>query len=61
MAFAEVECASRDAPNALQTNIVVMLDVTLHKTPCIFQRQRCSRPDALAFERFVPPFDFPFD
>jgi len=34
-----------------------MLDVALHQTPCIVQRQRRSRPDALSLERFVPAFD----
>jgi len=34
-----------------------MLDVALHQTPCIVQRQRRSRPDALSPERFVPAFD----
>jgi hypothetical protein len=46
------------ADGAVQTNVVVMLGVTLNQTPCIFQRQRRARADALPFERFVPPFDF---
>ena len=49
------------ADGAVRADGVVMLDVTLHQTPRIFQRQRPSRPDALSFERFVPTFDFPFD
>jgi hypothetical protein len=43
---------------AVQANVVVMLDVALHQTPGIFQRQGRSRPDALSLERFVPTFDF---
>ena len=34
-----------------------MLDVALHQTPRIVQRQWRSRPDALSLERFVPAFD----
>jgi len=33
-----------------KTNVVVMLRVTLNQTPCIFQRQRRARADALTFE-----------
>src|ERR1700730_3380535 len=48
----------RDVANrAVQADVVVMLDVALHQTPRIFQRQRRSRPDALSLERFVPAFD----
>ena len=46
------------ANRAVQANIVVMLDVALHQTPRIVQRQWRSRPDALSLERFVPTFDF---
>jgi len=46
------------AVGAVQTNVVVMLGVTLNQTPCIFQRQRRAGADALSFERFVPAFDF---
>src|SRR5713101_3405351 len=45
------------AGGTVQANVVVMLDVALHQTPCIVQRQRRSRPDALSLERFVPAFD----
>src|ERR1017187_4635020 len=45
------------ADGTVQTDVVVVLDVALHQTPRIFQRQWRSRPDALSFERFVPPFD----
>src|SRR5260370_38900810 len=31
-----------------------MLHITLYQAPCIFQRQRRSRPNALAFQRLVP-------
>ena len=49
----------RDVANGtVQTDIVVMFHVTLHKPPRILQRQRRSRPDALSFERFVPTFNF---
>jgi hypothetical protein len=42
----------RDVANrAVQTDTVVMLDVARHQTPCIVQRQRRSRPDALSLER----------
>src|ERR1700726_3243636 len=48
----------RDVANrAVQADVVVMLDVALHQTPRVFQRQRRSRPDALSLERFVPAFD----
>jgi len=41
-------CPSRDVANrTVQANVVVMLDVALHQSPRIFQRQRRSRPDAL--------------
>src|SRR5579864_9447314 len=46
------------ANRAVQADVVVMLDIALHQTPCIVQRQRRSRPDALSLERFVPAFDF---
>src|SRR5437899_13030106 len=49
----------RDIPDGtIQADVVVMLDVGLHQTPRIVQRQWRSRPDALAFERFVPTLDF---
>jgi hypothetical protein len=38
------------ADGAVQTDVVVMVYVTLNQTPCIFQRQRGSRSDALPFE-----------
>src|ERR1019366_2835441 len=47
------------ADGAVQADVVVMLHVALHQSSRVFQRQRRSRPDALAFERFVPAFDFP--
>jgi hypothetical protein len=46
------------ADGNVQADVVEMLDVALHQTPRIFQRQGRSRPDALPFERFVPSFDF---
>jgi hypothetical protein len=46
------------ADSTVQADLVEMLDVALHQTPRIFQRQWCSRPDALPFERFVPTLDF---
>ena len=49
------------ANGAIQADVVVMLDVALHKTPRIVQRQSRSGPNALSFERFVPTLDFPFD
>ena len=45
------------ANRAVQADVVVMLDVALHHTPRIVQRQWRTRPDALSFERFVPSFD----
>ena len=35
-----------------------MLDIALHQTSRIVQRQWRSRPNALSFERFVSTFDF---
>jgi len=46
------------ADGAVQTNVVVMLYVTLNQTPRIFERQWCPGPNALPFEGFVPTFDF---
>jgi hypothetical protein len=37
------------ADGAVQTSVVVMLYVTLHQTPRIFQRQRRPWADALPF------------
>ena len=49
----------RDVANGtIQADIVLMLDVALHQTPRIIQRQWRSWPDALSFARFVPTFDF---
>ena len=42
------------AGGTVQADVVVMLHVTLYQAPCIFQRQRCSQPNALAFQRLVP-------
>ena len=38
------------ADGAVQTNVVVMLYVTLNQTPRIFERQRRPGPNALPFE-----------
>src|ERR1700690_1283528 len=46
------------ANRAVQTNVVVMVNVTRHQTPGVFHRQGRSRPDALSLERSVPTFDF---
>src|SRR5438034_5917634 len=35
------------ADGTVQANVVVMLHITLYQAPCIFQRQRRSRPNAL--------------
>ena len=48
----------RDGDRTIRADVVVVLDVALHQTPRIVQRQWRSRPDALSFERFVPAFDF---
>src|SRR5262249_27857021 len=45
------------ACGAVQPDIVVTLDVTLHQSPRIIERQWRSRPDAPPFERFVPALD----
>src|SRR6202795_749632 len=45
------------AGGTVQADVVVMLHVVLDQTPRIFQRQRRSRPNALAFQRLVPAFD----
>jgi hypothetical protein len=42
------------AGGTVQADVVVMLHVALDQTPCTFQRQRRSRPNALAFQRLVP-------
>src|SRR5215469_4009489 len=42
------------ADGTVQANVVVMLHITLYQAPCIFQRQRRSRPNAFAFQRLVP-------
>src|ERR1700687_1807529 len=41
------------ADGTVQTNVVVMLHITLYQAPCIFQRQRCFRPNAVAFQGLV--------
>jgi hypothetical protein len=46
------------ADGTVQANVVVMLDLTLHPTKRVVQRERCSRPNALAIERLVPALDF---
>ena len=58
--FPSVELVRRrDVPNrAVQTNRVVMLDITADDSPGIVQAQRRLRPDALAFEALVPAFQF---
>src|SRR3974390_3058877 len=45
------------AGGTVQANVVVMLHVALDQTPCIFQRQRRSRTNALALQRLVPALD----
>jgi hypothetical protein len=45
------------AGGTVQADVVVMLHVALDQTPCIFQRQRRSRPNAFAFQRLVPALD----
>src|SRR5262249_47909200 len=45
------------ARRAVQPNIVVVVHVSAYQTPRIIERQRCSWPDALPFERFVPALD----
>jgi len=45
------------AGGTVQALVVVTLYVALDQTPRIFQRQRRSRPNALAFQRLVPPLD----
>jgi len=42
------------AGGTVQADVVVVLHVALDQTPCIFQRQLHSRPNALAFQRLVP-------
>ena len=38
-----------------------MLDVAVHQSPRIIERQWRSLSDVLSFERFVPASIFPFD
>jgi hypothetical protein len=45
------------ACGAVQSDVVVAVNISLHQTPCIIERQRRSWPDALPFERFVPTLD----
>ena len=49
------------AGGTVQADVVVMLNVAVDQTPCIFQGQRRSRPNALAFsdlcQRSILPFD----
>src|SRR4029077_8667118 len=45
------------AGGTVQADVVLILHVVLDQTPRIFQRQRRSRPNALGFQRLVPPFD----
>src|SRR6266700_2828785 len=45
------------ASRAVQPNIVVVVHVSAYQTPRIIERQRCSWPDGLPFERFVPTLD----
>src|SRR5439155_9535090 len=44
------------ADGTVQANVVVVLHITLDQAPCVFQRQRRSRPNAFAFQRLVPAF-----
>ncbi len=46
------------ARGTVQSDVVVVVDVTLHQTSRVIERQRRSRPDAFPFERFVPALDF---
>jgi hypothetical protein len=46
------------ADGTVQADVVVMLDVSLHPTKRVVQRELCSRPNALAIERLVPALDF---
>jgi len=48
------------AGGAVQVDVVVVVNVTLHQTPRSIERQRRARPDGLPVERFVPPFDLSF-
>ena len=45
------------AGRAMEPHGIVVVHVPSNQTPCILWRQRCSRPDALSFERFVPALD----
>ena len=47
-----------EADRAVQAHGVVVIHVLLNQPPRILRRQRRSRPDALAFQRFVPALDF---
>ena len=48
----------RDVANrAVQADVVVVVHISVYQTPCIIERKRRSRPDALPFERFVPALD----
>jgi hypothetical protein len=45
----------------VQANVVVMLDIAIHQSPCIVQRQWRSRPDALPLSDLCQRSIFPFD
>jgi len=40
---------------------VVVVHSTVNQAPRVLRRQRCSRPDTLAFQRFVPALQLPLD
>ena len=46
------------ADRAVQSDVVVALHIRLHQALRIFQRERCSGPDTLAFQRLVPTLEF---
>src|SRR5207244_1098784 len=46
------------ADGTVQAHVIVILDIALHQSSRVVQRQWRSRSDALSFERFVPTFDF---
>src|ERR1035438_6383253 len=45
------------ADGAVQPHRVVVVDVLGNEPPRVVLRQRCTRPDAFSFQRFVPTLD----
>jgi hypothetical protein len=59
-AFEAVE--RRDVSDGtVQPHGVVLRDIASDESSCIFERRWSARADAIAFDRAMKSFDFPFD